>query len=304
MNSEEIRRKLQKLIENFEAELQTGSLRDKVLKLIPCFKQLRKLGKSLIEEDDISSARDRILFYLKGYNRRIINGNEMMVVSGIQDYPRRIRELRVQFGWSIVSGKTAKEMAAEKDFNISGENVASMKPSDYILLSTKADRDAAYRWNIANTIRRKKKSVSNKLLDFFKENVGKEITGEELRYIAKGKTEWARRVRELRTEQGWPVVTKNTGRPDLDVGVYLLEADRQSPVHDRVIPDPVKRKVLRRDKYTCQKCGWSHDMWNRSDPRHLELHHKKHHVDGGKNDEENLITICTVCHDEIHSKQQ
>jgi hypothetical protein len=33
---------------------------------------------------------------------------------------------------------------------------------------------------------------------------------EELKYLAKDKKEWARRVRELRTEQGWPIVTKKT----------------------------------------------------------------------------------------------
>ena len=137
-------------------------------------------------------------------------------------------------------------------------------------------------------------------MKFFRANVGKKITGEELRYIANEKTEWARRVRELRTEFGWPIVTCNTGRPDLDVGVYLLEADRQSPEHDRDIPDPVKRAVLRRDGYKCKNCGWSHIEWNRSDPRHLELHHIKHHVSGGKNTAENLVTLCTVCHDEVH----
>ena len=120
--------------------------------------------------------------------------------------------------------------------------------------------------------------------------------------MAKDRTEWARRVRELRTEFGWPIVTKNTGRPDLDIGVYLLEADRQSPEHDRYIPDRIKREVLRRDRYECQNCGWSHEEWNRSDPRHLELHHIEHHVNGGENILENLLTLCIVCHDEIHKR--
>jgi len=133
--------------------------------------------------------------------------------------------------------------------------------------------------------------------------VEKTVTNEELKYLAKDRSEWARRVRELRTEYGWPVVTQNTGRPDLEVGVYLLEADRQSPEHDRRIPDPVKKEVLRRDGYKCTVCKWSHSEWNRSDPRHLELHHKTHHVDGGDNTESNLITVCTVCHDEIHRNE-
>lgn len=179
-----------------------------------------------------------------------------------------------------------------------------MEPSDYIMLSTKQDRDAAHRWHLANEIRRENSSVRDKILKYLRANVGQRITGEELKYVAKERSEWARRVRELRTEFGWPVVTRNTGRPDLEVGVYVLEAERQSPEHDRHIQDHVKREVLRRDKYKCILCGWSHGEWNRSDPRHLELHHKKHHAKGGENTESNLVVVCTVCHDKIHRNDQ
>ncbi len=300
MDSEKTLQELQNLIENFEKELMSEDLREKVLALVPCFHQLRELGKSLIPKDLASSARKRILYYFKKYPRVIINGDEILVVSGIQEYARRIRELKVQFGWSIVSGATAKQMTEEDELTIEDINIPSMRPADYIMLSTEQDRDAAHRWNLANEIRREKLSVRDKLLKFFRNNVGMKITGEELRYIANNRSEWARRVRELRTEFGWPIVTKNTGLPELEVGVYLLEADRQSPEHDRRIPDLIKRAVLRRDGYKCKECGWSHKEWNRSDPRHLELHHIKYHVDGGENTEDNLHALCTVCHDEIH----
>ena len=304
LDSESIRKKIKALIDNFEFELQQKDLRKKVLALIPVYHNLRNLGKSLISITDASSARERILFYFKKYPRTVINGDELLVVSAIQEYARRVRELRVQFGWAIINGVTAKEMAAENEFPIGNIDISKMKPDDYILLSETEDRDAAHRWNIANEIRKRKDSVRSKILDYFKQNVEKPVTGEELRYVANDKTEWARRVRELRTEFGWPIVTKNTGRPDLSVGAYLLESFRQSPEHDRKIPDPVRGAVLRRDNYRCVQCGWSHDDWNRSDPRHLELHHKKQHVKGGENTEENLITVCTVCHDQIHRKKK
>lgn len=300
MNSEELCEQLKELLSDFERELESDDLRAKVLSLVPCFHQLRELGKSLIPSTSARSARSRILYYFKKYPSTVINGDELLVVSGIQEYARRVRELKVQFGWSIISGLTAKQMAEQNEFPLPDIDPTSMGPSDYILLSVEQDREAAHRWNLANVIRRENIAVRDKILKYFRANVGQKITGEELKYLARDRSEWARRVRELRTEYGWPIVTRNTGRPDLEIGVYLLEANRQSPEHDRRIPDPVKRNVLRRDGYKCAVCNWAIAEWNRSDPRHLELHHKKAHAEGGENTENNLTTICTVCHDEIH----
>jgi len=300
-DAEAIRHKVEKLIRNFEAELRSGELRKKVLALIPIFNGLRSLGKALIPTECASAARDRILYYFRKYPRTIIKGDELLVVSGIQEYARRLRELRIQFGWTIASGVTVAEIFEEEEIP---EEFKAMKPDEYILLNAKQDREAAHRWNIANTIRKQRGSVRGKILEFLRANVGRVVTGEELRYVAKNRTEWARRVRELRTEFGWPVVTKSTGQPEMDVGSYVLQADRQSPEHDRYIPDDVRREVLRRDGYKCGECGWSHKEWNPSDTRHLELHHIKHHVKGGDNTTQNLRTLCAVCHDKLHRKEK
>ena len=296
---EAIRSRIEGLIKNFEAELRSGELRPKVLALIPIFRELRELGQALIPRQYSSSARNRILYYFLKYPHTIINGDELLVVSGIQEYARRVRELRVQFGWVIASGVTIKEMREEETEEVPAE-LTLMKPSEYVLLNTEEDREAAHRWNVANTIRKQGGAVRDRILMFLRANVGRGVTSEELRYVAGDKTEWARRVRELRTEFGWPIATKSTGLPDLAIGVYILQSDRQSPEHDRHIPDDVRREVLRRDSYKCRQCDWSHDEWNPSDPRHLELHHIEHHVKGGQNVKENLKTLCTVCHDKVH----
>jgi len=298
-----IRKKVEALIRNFEAELKSGELREKVLALVPVFHSMRDLGKALIPAEYSSAAKDRILYYLRTYPGTIIKGDELLVVSGIQEYARRLRELRVQFGWAIVSGVTINEMDQDEREEVPDE-LRTMKPSEYVLLRAEQDRDAAHRWNVANAIRKQRGSVREKILIFLKANIGLGVTNEELRYVAGDKTEWARRVRELRTEFGWPIVTKTTGRPDLGVGVYVLQADRQSPEHDRKIPDDVRREVLRRDGYKCHECSWSHEEWNPSDPRHLELHHVQHHAKGGQNVEGNLETVCTVCHDRLHRKEK
>lgn len=302
LEPESLRKELVKLLANFERELQQGDLRSKVLSLVPAHNLLRDLGSSLISKEYALSARERIIHYLQKYPRTVINGNELMVVAGIGEWARRVRELRVQFGWSIVNGVTAKEMDKEGEFPLEHVDVSKMGPDDYVLIDDNQDRDAAFRWNKANEIRRKKAGVRDKILEYMRFNVGKQITGEELRYVANNKSEWARRVRELRTEYGWPVVTKTTGMPDLPVGVYVLAEDRQAPEHDRVIPDHVRRAVLLRDEYKCKDCKWHPEKWNSSDPRHLEAHHVKQHAGGGANTEENLITLCNICHDRIHRK--
>jgi hypothetical protein len=302
-SAEAIRQRVESLVRNFETELRSGELRPKVLALIPIFRGLRNLGKALIPKEYASAARERILYYFLKYPRTVINGEELLVISGIQEYARRVRELRVEFGWAIASGVTISEMWQDGEEEIP-DDLKGMRPSDYVFFSVEQDRDAAHRWNMANTIRKKRASVSDKILEYLRLNVGRGVTNEELRYVANNRTEWARRVRELRTEGGWPIATKTTGRPDLAVGVYVLQADRQSPEHDRHIPDEVRREVLRRDNYQCRRCGWSHDEWNPSDPRHLELHHIKHHVRGGGNEQENLETLCTVCHDTIHREER
>lgn len=298
--SEALRKELVALLANFEKELKSKDLRENILALVPALHLLRDLGSSLISREEASAARDRILLYFRKYPFKVIHGDELMIISGIQEWPRRVRELRVEFGWSIATGVTIKEMFSVENGEIEGLDSSNLKPNEYILLSEGQDMEAADRWRAANEIRKKRESVKNKILEFFRFNEGIPVTGEELRYVAGDKTEWARRVRELRTEEGWPVSTRNTGRPDLPVGSYMLEGDRQSPAHDRKIPDPVRRRVLVRDKYHCQDCNWNHEMWNPSDPRHLELHHIKPHVEGGENVEENLVTVCTSCHDERH----
>lgn len=170
---ETIRANLLKLLINFKKELQSPNLRAKVQALVPAYHLLRDLGSSLIPSERTASARDRILFYLRKYPRCIIEGDELMVVSGIGEWGRRVRELRVQFGWWIYSGVMFGDMLEDARDTGNMADIASLKsalgvdpstikPDQYVLMRADQDRQAAYRWNVLNVIRKKKVSVTEK----------------------------------------------------------------------------------------------------------------------------------------------
>jgi len=300
--TEQCKAELIDLLQNFNSDNQ--DLREKVLSLVPAWDLLRTLGINTIPHEITRSARGRILHYFQQYTQIVISHRELMVVSGISEWARRVRELRKEHGWDIISGTAVKEMIENGDLQAGNEipDLSDMGRDDYIMLNPTQDREAAYRWSVANDIRKGTGGAKVKILTFFLENIGKPVSGEELRYVANDKTEWARRTRELRTEEGWQICTHWNGRPDLAPGMYVLESNRKQPTHDRKIDDRVRRAVLIRDNHACQECGWTHEQWNPSDARHLELHHIEHHTAGGKNNEVNLRTLCNICHDQEHAK--
>jgi len=298
-----LRAELDRILGEFEQQLETGNLRDQVRAFIPAARVVRDLGGSIIAPNRKSSAKQRILEYFRAHVGTVVAGEELMIVSGISDYPRRIRELRKEEGWPILSGVAAKQMqsAARDPGAVPARFMAPMQADDYVLLEDVQDEDAARRWELANSIRRGRDGVQSKVLAYLRANVGKHVTGEELRYVANERNEWPRRVRELRTEEGWPIVTRFSGDPSLPVGIYVLAEDKQAPPHDRHIKEIVRREVMERDDWRCQwkGCGWSHERLAR-DPRFLEVHHIRQHAAGGGNEAENLVTLCNLHHDEAH----
>ena len=64
---------------------------------------------------------------------------------------------------------------------------------------------------------------------------------------------------------------------------------------DAVSYENLRQQVLRRDGWRCQSCG---TMSN------LEVHHQQFRSHAGKDSEQNLITLCTICHTAIHRGRQ
>ncbi|MCA9013218.1 MAG: HNH endonuclease [Planctomycetaceae bacterium] len=284
---------LDRKLTELSVDLTGLTLRQKVLQLVEVHYQSRCLGVSIVVADGLSpsAAMDRIQVYLQRHVGQVIDGAELDVVSGISEYARRVRELRVERGFRILSGASPDE-----------ESGVVLKHDQYVLISEHVDSDLARRWHVANRIRKGTGGAKAKILQFLKENVGKVVTTEELAYVSGDKSEFGRRTRELRTEEGYAVATRFTGRPDLNAGEYvLLSIERVAEPHDRHIPSDVQRAVYERDNSTCQHCGWNMSMWSVADPRILELHHVTAHAKRGANDLENLIVLCSYCHDEVHA---
>ena len=166
MNYDKSIKKLHALIANFEIKLQDEDLREQVRSLIPAFKLLNSLGTSLVPIES-KAARDRILYYFQKYPLTVITKDEIMVVAGISEWARRLRELRVQVGWSIISGTTAREMAHVGEFTIDGIDAGNLKPYEYILTSEIQDKETAHRWFFANDIRKSNKVFETKYWNIF-----------------------------------------------------------------------------------------------------------------------------------------
>ncbi|MCP4592440.1 MAG: HNH endonuclease [bacterium] len=286
-------RQIDAQLKSFGTERGNLTLRQKVLALCEVHENVKDLGVNVVHEHgwNACAAVERIRLYFIEHESIVLDSAEIAVVSGISDYPRRIRELRVESGYQIASGSSP-----DPDSGI------VLKPDQYLLVDAAPDLDAARRWHAANRIRRSDVGSQKRLLQYFMENTGKVLTTEELAYVAKEAKEYARRVRELRTEQGYSVATRFTGRPDLKAGQYVLQSrERIAETHDRKIPEAVQKAVYERDSNACRVCAWNHERWNPEDPRILELHHLEHHENRGPNVESNLIVTCSKCHDEVHN---
>ncbi|HRE60298.1 MAG TPA: HNH endonuclease signature motif containing protein [Micropepsaceae bacterium] len=121
----------------------------------------------------------------------------------------------------------------------------------------------------------------------------------ELRRVAGNITEWARRVRELRNEEGYQILTHND-RSDLKPGEYLLEEAKPRPAIARSISKELRAFILDRNGFTCQMCGAVAGEDHPYDTGRKTRLHIGHRIDisaGGDNSAGNLFAVCSVCNE-------
>ena len=144
----------------------------------------------------------------------------------------------------------------------------------------------------------KGKGSRAKLREYFIENAGKVLNSDTLRDVA-GTSEWGRRVRELRNEEGMNIVTHND-RSELKPGEYLLVDLKLLPAFERGISKEVRAFVLDRNGFTCQMCGAAAGEQHPYDAGRKTRLHIGHIIDktmGGSDEPGNLRAICSVCNE-------
>ncbi|MBE7520486.1 MAG: HNH endonuclease [Thermoflexaceae bacterium] len=137
-----------------------------------------------------------------------------------------------------------------------------------------------------------------KLRSYLTAHVGEVLDSGTLRQVA-GTSEWARRLRELRDEEGLDIASHNDDS-SLRPGQYILRSLLQRPHFERTISKETRSFVLDRNGFTCQQCGAGAGEPHPYDPARKTRLHIGHIIDksmGGTDDPANLRAICSICNE-------
>lgn len=141
-----------------------------------------------------------------------------------------------------------------------------------------------------------------RVLRYLLANLRKIVNSDDIRKAAES-SEWARRLRELRDEFGYPILS-HKDRRELKPGQYLLETDARNPILPRTISKETRAFVLERNGYSCQMCGVAASD---PDPLHpgqkvrLTMGHIIDKSKGGTDRPDNLRAVCTNCNEGLQN---
>jgi 5-methylcytosine-specific restriction endonuclease McrA len=145
-----------------------------------------------------------------------------------------------------------------------------------------------------------KPGAKERIRQFLLANIGNVVTSIQVRDAAGSNvSEWAPRLRELRSDENWPILTHkhSTG---LKPGQYLLkEAPPEKPAVrvSRRVSARLRAAVLNRDDFTCQTCGIASGELDPVTGRkvRLQIGHVTDKNLGRKDELANLRTLCSTC---------
>jgi len=150
---------------------------------------------------------------------------------------------------------------------------------------------------------KKRNGSKQKLIDYLLANKGRIIESRELQKASGWAAEWARRVRELRDEEGWQILS-HKDRAYLKPGQYLLETDKRRPAFRRDISKETRAVVLDRNGNTCQMCGAAAgdpDPYHPGRTIRLTIGHIIDKSKGGRDTQDNLRALCSNCNEGLQN---
>lgn len=149
----------------------------------------------------------------------------------------------------------------------------------------------------------RRKSSKQLILEYFLANLGVVLESRDIQAASGGAVEWARRVRELRNEEGYQILS-HKDRADLKPNQYLLETTKRAPAFKRNISKETRAWVLERNGYTCQMCGVAAgdpDPLGGDRTVRLTMGHIVDKSKGGEDTPQNLRAICTNCNEGLQN---
>jgi 5-methylcytosine-specific restriction endonuclease McrA len=149
----------------------------------------------------------------------------------------------------------------------------------------------------------RRKGSKQLILDYFLANLGKILESRDIQAASGGVVEWGRRVRELRNEDGYQILS-HKDRADLKPNQYLLETSKRTPAFKRNISKETRAWVLERNGYTCQMCGLAAgdpDPFGSDRTVRLTMGHIIDKSKGGDDSPQNLRAICTNCNEGLQN---
>ena len=141
------------------------------------------------------------------------------------------------------------------------------------------------------------------ILEFFLHNIGKVVTSKEIQAASGGAVEWARRVRELRNEDGYQILS-HKDRASLKPNQYLMETIDRVVAFPRDVSKETRAWVLERNGYTCQMCGVASgdpDPLGGNRTVRLTMGHIIDKSKGGADSPDNLRAVCTNCNEGLQN---
>ena len=149
----------------------------------------------------------------------------------------------------------------------------------------------------------KPRGSKQRILEYFLTHLNQVLESRDIQNASGCAVEWARRVRELRNEDGYQILS-HKDRADLKPNQYLMETIDRLPAFKRGISKETQAWVLERNGYTCQMCGAAAgdpDPGGGNRTVRLTMGHIIDKSKGGSDTPENLKAVCTTCNEGLQN---